>query len=286
MNKMLEALKLLQDEAAPVEDTAVAAKRPMRRASSVVPTSAVSASKKFDVSSWAGTAPVEEAAAAEPAPAPIPTPPRFESPWERAARHDLSNPLQARGYQTVLLRWQEDLPGTHPRAVLIAGVGCEESDVAEFALRLGMDQARNGLSTLLVDAEPSRWLSNALVALDQPGLSEAYLEKIPPRHFLQPTFTDGLKLLPAGANLPELERNSVTMAKLVNDLKAQAQWTIISAANAGSDFAADLARASDAVYLLVRLGSATNLEATRVRQHLQGAGARLLGCIALDGTHV
>ena len=284
MNKMLAVLKQLQEVEQP--EAIPAAKHPVRRASSVPATSADPAGtppRKFDVSSWAATA---APPAPEPAPAPAPTAPapRFESPWERAARHDLAQDAHALGYQAILQRWQQDLPGAHPRAVLIAGVGCEESDIGEFALRLGMQQARAGATTLLVDAEPSQWLSNALVAHDQPGIMEAYSENIPPKLFLQTTFTEGLKLLPAGMNVSDPALNSAVMARLVSDLKAQAQWTIMAAADAGSNFAAELARASDAVYLLVRLGAATNLEATRIRQHLQQAGARLLGCIALEGT--
>ncbi len=298
MNKMLEALKRLQNDAATAcERPAAAGTHIVRR---VKPGEPAIPGRKFDVSSWQVSAPAvslartsaervpptsPRAEVSTPAPAPVVVQ-RFESPWERSARHDLANPLHARDYQTVLLRWQEDLPGTQPRAVMIAGIGCGPTEVAEFSLRLAIQQAKEGASTLLVDGESSRWLSNALVAHDQPGLTESFAEGIPPRHFFQTTFTPGLNFLPSGAHLPDLQRNNAAAARFVNDLKTQALWTIIAAADAGTTFAVDLARACDAVYLLVRIGAATNQEALRIRQELQGAGARLLGCIALEDAAV
>jgi len=227
---------------------------------------------------------------APPVPPPVAAPQQrpagYESPWERAARNDLSTPTGFDAYRAIAQQIRRDLPGTTPRTVLLAGVGCGDNDVAESALRIAMIMAVDGRATLLVDAEPAHPLTDALVAERQPGLGEALFENVPAKHFLLPTSTTDLKFFPAGGSLTQINDRdlaSLPMSEIVEQLRSEASLTIITAGDAESSLARAFGRSCDATYLLVRLGIATAGQAYQARTVLQENGARLLGCIAIEG---
>lgn len=230
--------------------------------------------------------PLPQAPPPQPVPAPQQRPAGYESPWERAARNDLSTPTGFDAYRAIAQQIRRDLPGTTPRTILLAGVGCGDNDVAESALRIAMITAVDGRATLLVDAEPSHPLTDALVAERQPGLGEALLENVPAKHFLLPTSTTDLKFFPAGSSLTQINGSdlaSLPTSEIVEQLRGEASLTIITAGNAESSLARAFGRSCDATYLLVRLGVATAGQAYQARTVLQENGARLLGCIAIEG---
>lgn len=303
MNKMLYALRRLQGESTAEEPRPVSARETKTR--EAPPRVAAKPRPAFDVSAWSMPEigpefdrPSARAIPAEPSlpktpppptPAPIAAQPpspslvRAEAPWERAARSDLASANGA-AFREIQTQLRRDLPSTAPRAVFLAGVGCLPEDTAAVALRLGLLNAAENLPTLLIDGEADRWLTDNLLAGRHPGLLETLSENVPAKHFLIPTGSSGLSLLPYGAGTAAIEAASApSFAATIDDLKTRANLILVAGGGGETPLAAALARACDGCYLLVRLGVATSQQALAVRESLVSAGARLLGCIALAG---
>jgi capsular exopolysaccharide synthesis family protein len=200
----------------------------------------------------------------------------------------LSSPRSAaaEAYRTLRTNIQLSSIDSPIRALLVTSASADEGKSTTLA-NLAVAFAQAGQRVVLVDSDLRRpSLHTIFGAANERGLTSMLLEDdaAPP---LVATSVDGLRLLPSGPIPPNPSEllGSKRIENAIERLKADADLLLFDAppALAVSD-AAVLSRRVDAVMLIVSAGRTKRDHATRARQVLERAGARLLGVVLTNAS--
>ncbi|MFN7209502.1 MAG: CpsD/CapB family tyrosine-protein kinase [Aggregatilineales bacterium] len=165
--------------------------------------------------------------------------------------------------------------------LLITSASADEGK-GSTAANLAVTMAQGGSRVILVDADLRRPSQSALWKLpNERGLSAAILENLPAEALpLQPTPVEGLRVLTAGAPVPNPADllGSKRMEALIAALKAQADYVLFDAPPvlAAAD-APLLATKLDAVLLVLQAGNTRRDRAQRAKEALTRVNARIIG---------
>lgn len=161
-------------------------------------------------------------------------------------------------------------------------------DKTWVAAYLGAVFARAGRRTILVSADLHRPRLERLLAVEAgPGLNEAADQGLHLESLLEPTWIEGLEVVPAGAGEghPADALASADVARVLEAAHAAADVVVIEGPPvlAGAE-ASVLVPHCDGVLLVVRAGKATEGEAMAATAALEKVrnGAELLGCVLTD----
>lgn len=203
------------------------------------------------------------------------------SGFEQLLRKDLANPQLAEQYSSLSSKVIEGagLPG------VIMVVGAEQqAHVSETLTHMAMMLVdRGAVEVLLVDANlKNRLLSRRFEIDTHSGLAEVCDAEMD-WHGLLVSGTDShLSILPAGKRLSPLKATIPTVARLVEQWKQEFRIVLVDVGDTDSPFAEAFAQASDAAYLLVRLGESDRMRAQSAVSSIQSMGGNLKGCIVTN----
>ena len=195
----------------------------------------------------------------------------------------LSNPRSAaaEAYRTLRTNIQLSSIDNPIRALLVTSASADEGKSTTLA-NLAVAFAQAGQRVVLVDSDLRRPSLHTIFGLaNERGLTSMLLEDDAPAP-LATTAVEGLRLLPSGPIPPNPSEllGSKRIEQALERLRADADLLLFDAppALAVSD-AAVLSRRVDAVLLIVSAGKTKRDHASRARQQLERAGARLLGVV-------
>ena len=200
----------------------------------------------------------------------------------------LSNPRSAaaEAYRTLRTNIQLSSIDSPIRALLVTSASADEGKSTTLA-NLAVAFAQAGQRVVLVDSDLRRpSLHTIFGAANERGLTSMLLEDDAAAPLVA-TSVEGLRLLPSGPIPPNPSEllGSKRIENAIERLKADADLLLFDAppALAVSD-AAVLSRRVDAVMLIVSAGRTKRDHATRARQVLERAGARLLGVVLTNAS--
>jgi Mrp family chromosome partitioning ATPase len=200
---------------------------------------------------------------------------------ERSIERMLGEPHRRRIIQELAGRLRQDAQETGSRSLLFVGIG-EESAAHDGLLQVAALMAEEGGRVLLVDGDLARQaLTLDLESSALPGLTNALSASQPAAELVQPTSTEGFDFLPAGsARHLALAANDDRLARVLGELAGDYDLLLIDGGRTGEANTAALARAADATYIVVRLGTVEASTAQAALRELRASGARVLGCVA------
>jgi Mrp family chromosome partitioning ATPase len=220
-------------------------------------------------------------------PTPDPLPParpttRPPTGVERAVRRTLGEPHRRQPLADIAARLRQDAHQTGSRTLVLLAIG-GGSSTHDAALHLAALLVDEGGKILLIDGDPARrQLSADMDQLQACGLSDLATAGVRPSELIQPTAFAGLGFLPAGSQrFADLRTAADPLARAFGQFAADFDLVLLSAGRVDDPGAAVLARMCDAAYVLVELGAVEAGQAQRSLRELRGAGARVLGCIAV-----
>jgi capsular exopolysaccharide synthesis family protein len=200
----------------------------------------------------------------------------------------LSSPRSAaaEAYRTLRTNIQLSSIDSPIRALLITSASADEGKSTTLA-NLAVAFAQAGQRVVLVDSDLRRPSLHTIFGLaNERGLTSMLLEDDAAAPLLA-TAVEGLRLLPSGPIPPNPSEllGSKRIENAIERLKADADLLLFDAppALAVSD-AAVLSRRVDAVMLIVSAGRTKRDHASRARQVLERAGARLLGVVLTNAS--
>src|SRR5688500_14132097 len=200
----------------------------------------------------------------------------------------LSSPRSAaaEAYRTLRTNIQLSSIDSPIRALLVTSASADEGKSTTLA-NLAVAFAQAGQRVVLVDSDLRRpSLHTIFGAANERGLTSMLLEDDAAAPLVA-TSVEGLRLLPSGPIPPNPSEllGSKRIENAIERLKADADLLLFDAppALAVSD-AAVLSRRVDAVMLIVSAGRTKRDHATRARQVLERAGARLLGVVLTNAS--
>jgi Mrp family chromosome partitioning ATPase len=181
-------------------------------------------------------------------------------------------------YRSLAAEIARQLPGPLPRVLLFVGAsgGVGTSTVL---LNLAITLARQEAKVTVADAHVTRpALAQRLGLPAGPGLREVLAGQMPATWCLHETAQPSLQILPAGiAGQP---RSGADVASVVELLRDRSDCVLLDAGCWGeSESAAELAAASDAVYLVLGQDSAASPETTALQEKILTETGRLRGCV-------
>lgn len=187
----------------------------------------------------------------------------------------------AEAYRTLRTNIQLSSLDRPIKTLLVASVASLEGKSSTVA-NLAIAFAQGGTRTLLVDCDLRRPSLHALFgASNERGLTTMLVGDDPAPPIVD-TPVDGLRLLPSGPPAPNPSEilASQRFQALIDDLAARADLVLFDAppALAVSD-AIVLSRRVDGVVLVVTAGKTKRDHASRAKQQLERAGARVLGVV-------
>ena len=200
----------------------------------------------------------------------------------------LSNPRSAaaEAYRTLRTNVQLSSIDAPIRALLVTSASADEGKSTTLA-NLAVAFAQAGQRVVLVDCDLRRpSLHTVFGVANERGLTSMLLEDDAAAPLVA-TAVEGLRLLPSGPIPPNPSEllGSKRIENAIERLKSDADLLLFDAppALAVSD-AAVLSRRVDAVMLVVSAGRTKRDHASRARQVLERAGARLLGVVLTNAT--
>lgn len=192
----------------------------------------------------------------------------------------------AEAYRTLRTNVQLSSIDKPVRALLVTSASADEGKSTTLA-NLAVAFAQAGLRVVLVDSDLRRPSLHTIFGVDnERGLTTMLLEDdaVAP---LVDTPVPGLRLLPSGPVPPNPSEllGSKRIEQGIERLRGDSDLLLFDAppALAVSD-AAVLSRRVDAVLLIVSAGRTKRDHASRARQQLERAGARLLGVVLTNAT--
>ena len=178
---------------------------------------------------------------------------------------------------------EKTVPGL-PSAMLIAG--CETNNrLGKVAMNVAALLAERNLGKiLLVDGDVvDKALTDFLINIDAPGLTEVLNRQQSVMSAIMPTEIETLFFLPAGiASLSRQKTLNSRLASFNEELKREFRFVLIDGGVAQELMPKTWSAFCDSTYLVVSLDNTLNTAATSAVADLQSAGARLLGCIVTN----
>lgn len=178
---------------------------------------------------------------------------------------------------------EKTVPGL-PSAMLISG--CEANQrVGKVAMNVAALLAERNLGKiLLIDGDVvDKALTDSLINVDAPGLTEVLNRQQGIMSAIMPTEMENLFFLPAGiASLSRQKTLNSRLASFNEELKKEFRFILIDGGAAQEMMPKTWCAFCDSTYLVVSLDDSLNTAATSAVVDLQSAGARLLGCIVTN----
>jgi Mrp family chromosome partitioning ATPase len=208
--------------------------------------------------------------------------PRPPTGIERAVRRTLEEPHRREPINELAQRLLQDSQQTGSRTLLVVGIG-EGSLTHDTLLHVAALIAEQA-DVALVDADPARrLLSEQLDAIQRPGLGDLLQGDRQPAELLLPTAFRGLSFLPVGTQpFADLRSAADMLTTQLARLAGGFRLVLVDGGRTGDSAVTTLARACDAAYFVVRLGSVETAQAQQALRDFRAAGARVLGSIALS----
>ncbi len=203
---------------------------------------------------------------------------------ELAARADLQREPVCGQYRRLADRIASLASAGGPVCLLLVAAE-KEPHVADVLMRVALLLSqRDGRRVLLVDGDPAhRRLSAGLNVDSQAGFCDVLAQGDDWKTLVRPTATGRVGVLPAGSHVTQATPQCVEdVERLLSEWKQTWPVVLMGAAHAGSALTRSLAKACDAVFLLVRLGQTESAAASSALDELRGAGGRVLGCVVTN----
>lgn len=219
----------------------------------------------------------------QPSPSTFSSRPAAEAtPFELACQSILNDRDLSQPIRTMTRRLLDDLQVGPRQVALLVGVGAA-SDTTQSALLLAMSLAAQLGDVLIVDADPVRQkLTVELKAEGGAGVSDVLLRKEAEHRASRKLQTPGLTAMGTGSALATPADAPDDWAELSAHWRSTYRLVLLCGGRASDDAAIAWSRAADATYVAIKLGAVEAAAAQADIARLQSAGARVLGCIAIE----
>src|SRR4051794_40025601 len=197
---------------------------------------------------------------------------------EQMARRTLADAVRSKPLRELVNRLQRDTEQTAAKTVAFVGV-TEASTTHEAIILAATVMAQQQTKVLMMDGDASRRsLSEALEYGRDSGLAELLHDGGSALKACRPTATENLSFVPNGSSPPGDAWQPSGLGQICGELARSFACVLIDGGRAGDAGATALARAADATYLVVQLGTVETSAAQAALAALRTAGARVLGC--------
>lgn len=218
-------------------------------------------------------------ASAFPAAAAIPA--RSITLFEHRIHETLMHPARSRPFAELVERLRQDFRGSQKRSLLFTDIG-PASRGDEMLAHVAALFAEQGTRVLLVDGDFARaGLTADFEAGTSGGLQNALTAPRTWRDHVLPTSLANLSFLPAGRGNLNLEAAAPTLPSFLPQLESEFPLVLFDGGQSDGPLLLPLARACDATYFVIRLGTTDAKEAQLALKNYRSAGARVMGCVAV-----
>jgi Mrp family chromosome partitioning ATPase len=201
--------------------------------------------------------------------------------FEHRIHETLMHPARSRPFAELVERLRQDFRGSQKRSLLFTDIG-PASRGDEMLAHVAALCAEQGTKVLLIDGDFARaGLTAGFEAGTLGGLQNALAAPRTWRDHVLPTSLANLSLLPAGRGNLNIESAAATLTSFLPQLETEFPLVLIDGGQSNGPLLLPLARACDATYFVIRLGSTDAKEAQLALKNYRSAGARVMGCVAV-----
>ncbi len=213
--------------------------------------------------------------------APAASPVRTATLFEHRIRETLLHPARSRPFADLVQRLRQDFRGGQQRSLLFTGIGLA-SRGDEMLAHVAALFAQEGERVLLVDADFERaGLTAGFGTGTVGGLHNALANPRTWQDHVVPTAFENLAFLPTGRGNLNGPTAGDALSSLIPKLEAEFPLVLIDGGQSSGSLLMPLARSCDATYFVIRLGATDAKEAQAALKTFRGAGARVMGCVAV-----